>query len=118
MKLCAKVKELEEDRARLLKSSNIQQTQIEKHRASAEESARKSDGLQLEEIENLNRSHRQAAAVHSTVEVRLNRALEEVERLKAQLHKIRLTNKMHLEAAKLLSFTEEEFLRALDWGKS
>lgn len=25
---------------------------------------------------------------------------------------------MHFEAAKLLSFTEEEFMKALDWGKS
>lgn len=24
---------------------------------------------------------------------------------------------MHFEAAKLLSFTEEEFMKALDWGK-
>ncbi|CDQ61896.1 unnamed protein product [Oncorhynchus mykiss] len=26
--------------------------------------------------------------------------------------------KMHLEAAKMLSFTEEGFMKALDWGKS
>jgi len=25
---------------------------------------------------------------------------------------------MHYEAAKLLSFTEDEFMKALDWGKS
>lgn len=25
---------------------------------------------------------------------------------------------MHFEAAKLLSFTEDEFLKALDWGKT
>lgn len=25
---------------------------------------------------------------------------------------------MHFEAAKLLSFTEDEFMKALDWGKS
>uniref|UniRef100_A0A3P8T078 Testis expressed 9 n=1 Tax=Amphiprion percula TaxID=161767 RepID=A0A3P8T078_AMPPE len=168
-KLSAKIRELEEDRARLQKTTNIQQTQIEKHRALAEESAKKCDGLQLQvsglhkEIENLNRSHKQAAAVHSTVEVRLNRALEEVERLKTQLNKMEQTNKdkineehqskenllaenkmlkkqkaelivgfkkqlklidilkrqkMHFEAAKLLSFTEEEFMKALDWGKA
>uniref|UniRef100_A0A672ZBD4 Testis expressed 9 n=1 Tax=Sphaeramia orbicularis TaxID=375764 RepID=A0A672ZBD4_9TELE len=97
----------------------IQQTQIEKHKALAEESAKKCDGLQLQvEIENLNRSHKQAAAFHSTVEVRLNRALEETERLKTQLTKMQQANKMHFEAAKLLSFTEEEFMKALDWGKS
>lgn len=47
-KLCAKIKEIEEDRARLQKTMSIQQTQIEKHRASAEESAKKCDGLQLQ----------------------------------------------------------------------
>ncbi|XP_040895056.1 testis-expressed protein 9 [Toxotes jaculatrix] len=168
-KLSAKMKELEDDRARLQKTTSIQQTQIEKHRALAEESAKKCDGLQLQvsglhkEIENLNRSNKQAAAVHSTVEVRLNRALEEVERLKTQLNKMKQTNKdkiseehqskenllaenkmlkkqkaelivgfkkqmklidilkrqkMHFEAAKLLTFTEDEFMKALDWGKS
>ncbi|XP_073320874.1 testis-expressed protein 9 [Pagrus major] len=168
-KLSAKIKELEEDRARLQKTTSIQQTQIEKHRALAEESGKKCDGLQLQvsalhkEIENLNRSHKQAAAVHGTVEVRLNRALEEVERLKTQLSKMKQMNKdkiseehqskenllaenkmlkkqkaelivgfkkqlrlidilkrqkMHFEAAKLLSFTEDEFMKALDWGKS
>ncbi|KAL3992953.1 hypothetical protein ACER0C_010227 [Sarotherodon galilaeus] len=168
-KLSAKIKELEEDRARLQKTVSIQQTQIEKHRALAAESNKKCDGLQLEvsglskEIENLNRSHKQAVAVHSTVEVRLNRALEEVERLKTQLNKMKQEKKdkiteehqsrenllaenkmlkkqkaelimgfkkqlklidilkrqkMHFEAAKLLSFTEEEFMKALDWGKS
>ncbi|XP_026233403.1 testis-expressed protein 9 isoform X2 [Anabas testudineus] len=168
-KLSAKIKELEEDRARLQKTTNIQQTHIEKYRALAEESAKKCDGLQLQvsglykEIENLNRSQKQAAAVHSTVEVRLNRALEEAERLKTQLNKTKQTNKdkiseehqskenllaenkmlkkqkaelivgfkkqlklidilkrqkMHFEAAKLLSFTEDEFMKALDWGKS
>ncbi|XP_070688275.1 testis-expressed protein 9 [Pempheris klunzingeri] len=168
-KLSAKLKETEEDRARLQKTISVQQTHIEKHRAFAEESAKKCDGLQLQvsslhkEIENLNRSHKQAAAFHSTVEVRLNRALEEGERLKTQLNKMKQTNKdktseehqskenllaenkmlkkqkaelivgfkkqlklidilkrqkMHFEAAKLLSFTEDEFMKALDWGKS
>ncbi|KAL6113133.1 tex9 [Pungitius sinensis] len=168
-KLSAKMKELEDERARLQKTTNIQQTQIEKHRALAEESDKKCDGLQLQvsaldkEIENLTRSHKQAASVHGTVEVRLNRALEEVERLKTQLNKTKQMNKdkiseehhskenllaenkmlkkqkaelvvgfkkqqklidilkrqkMHFEAAKLLSFTEDEFMKALDWGKT
>ncbi|XP_060894924.1 testis-expressed protein 9 isoform X2 [Labrus mixtus] len=168
-KLIVKMKELEEDRARLQKTTSIQQTQIEKHRALAEESAKKCDGLQVQvsalhkEIENLNRSQKQATAVHGTVEVRLNRALEEVEKLKTQLNKMKQADKektseevqskenllaenkmlkkqkaelivgfkkqlklidilkrqkMHFEAAKLLSFTEDEFMKALDWGKS
>ncbi|XP_074522256.1 testis-expressed protein 9-like isoform X2 [Halichoeres trimaculatus] len=168
-KLSAKIKELEEDRARLQKTTSIQQTQIEKHRALAEESTKKCDGLQVQvsalrkEIENQSRSQKQAAAVQGTVEVRLNRALEEGERLKTQLNKMKQANKdktseelqnqeklltenkmlkkqkaelivgfkkqlklidtlkrqkMHFEAAKLLSFTEDEFMKALDWGKS
>lgn len=44
--LSTNIKEVEEDRARLQKTTNIQQTQIEKHRALAEESNRKGDGLQ------------------------------------------------------------------------
>lgn len=47
-KLSAKIKELEEDRATLQKTMNIQLTQIEKHRALAEESAKKCDVLQLQ----------------------------------------------------------------------
>ncbi|KAM4630431.1 testis-expressed protein 9 [Polymixia lowei] len=168
-KICTKIKEVEEDRAKLQKTTNIQQTQIEKHKALAEESSKKCDGLQLQvaglqkEIEGLNRAKKQAAGNQSTMEVRLNRALEEVERLKAQLNKTKQTSKdkineehqnkenllaenkmlkkqkaelilgfkkqlklidilkrqkMHFEAAKMLSFTEEEFMKALDWGKS
>ncbi|XP_056134767.1 testis-expressed protein 9 [Lampris incognitus] len=167
--LMKKVKAIEEDRARLQKTTNIQQTQIEKHRASAEESSRKCDALQLQvaalqkEIESLTRAKKQAAGTQSSVEVRLNRALEEVERLKTQLRQMEQMNKekskeehqskekllaenkmlkkqkaelivgfrkqlklidilkrqkMHYEAAKMLSFTEEEFMKALDWGAS
>lgn len=47
VKLSGKIKELEEDRARLQRTTNIQQTQIEKHKALAEDSAKKCEGLQL-----------------------------------------------------------------------
>lgn len=50
--------------------------------------------LAVQEIENLNRSKKQAAAVHSAAEVRLNRALEEVEKLKTQLNKTKQLNKV------------------------
>uniref|UniRef100_A0A8C6UIB5 Testis expressed 9 n=1 Tax=Neogobius melanostomus TaxID=47308 RepID=A0A8C6UIB5_9GOBI len=97
----------------------ILQTQLEKHKALAEESAKKCDGLQLYvEIENLNRSNKQAAALHNTIEIRLNRATEESQKLKSEINKMKQINKMHFEAAKLLSFTEEEFVKALDWGGS
>ncbi|MED6251169.1 hypothetical protein ATANTOWER_024320 [Ataeniobius toweri] len=161
-KLTANIKELEEDRTRLQRTVSIQKTQTERQKALAEESAKKCNDLQLQEVETLNRSQKQAAAVHRTVEVRLNRALEEVEKLKSQLSKTRQMNKekiseehqskenllaenqilkkqkaelivgfkkqlklidilkrqkMHFEAAKMLSFTEEEFMKALDLGK-
>uniref|UniRef100_A0A671MF99 Testis expressed 9 n=1 Tax=Sinocyclocheilus anshuiensis TaxID=1608454 RepID=A0A671MF99_9TELE len=97
----------------------VQQTQVEKQRALAEESSRKCEGLQQQvaELESMKRTHKQAASTHSATEVRLNRALEEVERTKTQLNKLKQSSKMHFEAAKLLSFTEAEFMKALDWGK-
>ncbi|XP_010878533.1 testis-expressed protein 9 [Esox lucius] len=167
--LSTKIKQVEEDRDRLQKTTNVQQTQIEKHKTLTEQSNRKCDGLQQKvtalqkEIEGLKRVQKQAATNHSAVEVRLNRALEEVERSKTQLSKIKQISKdtanqehktietlqaenkrlekqkaelilgfkkqlklidilkrqkMHFEAAKMLSFTEEEFMKALDWGKS
>ncbi|XP_028811686.1 testis-expressed protein 9 [Denticeps clupeoides] len=163
-----KLKDAEEDRSRLQRTTNIQQSQIEKHRAVVEEANRRCDGLQHQvtalqkEIEELKRAQKQAAINHSATEVRLNRALEEAEKYKTQLNKIKQNNKesasqehqkieilqaenkklekqkaeliagfnkqlklidilkrqkMHFEAAKMLSFTEEEFVKALDWGK-
>lgn len=47
-KLRAKIKELEDDGAKLQKTVNAQKVQIEKHRASADESSRNCDALRLE----------------------------------------------------------------------
>ncbi|KAL7833711.1 hypothetical protein AOLI_G00286710 [Acnodon oligacanthus] len=166
--LSSKLKEVEEDRARLQRTTSVQQTQLEKHRALAEEANKNCDGLRQQvtimqkELEGMKRAQKQAASAHSATEVRLNRALEEAEKSKAQLSKLRQSNKdsanqdqqridalqaenkklekqkaelimgfkkqlklidilkrqkMHFEAAKMLSFTEEEFTKALDWGK-
>ncbi|XP_066557432.1 testis-expressed protein 9 [Amia ocellicauda] len=165
--LNTKVKELEDDFSRLHRTTNIQQTQIAKHKSLAEESNRKCEGLLQQvtalqkEIEALKRTQKQAATNHGATEVRLNRALEEAERYKMELNKIKHNSKeaatqeqqkmellkaenkklekqktelmagfkkqlqlidilkrqkMHMEAAKMLSFTEEEFTKALDWG--
>ncbi|XP_006511085.1 testis-expressed protein 9 isoform X4 [Mus musculus] len=115
------------------------------------------------ELESKRRLQKQAASSQSATEVRLNRALEEAEKYKVELSKLRQTNKditnedhqkievlksenkklerqkgelmigfkkqlklidilkrqkMHIEAAKMLSFSEEEFMKALEWGSS
>ncbi|XP_070618344.1 testis-expressed protein 9 isoform X1 [Erythrolamprus reginae] len=114
-----------------------------------------------QELENLKRAQKQAAATQSTTDIRLNRALEEAEKYKMELNKLKQSNKdvvnqehkkleelkienrrlekqkeelvagfkkqlklidilkrqkMHIESAKMLSFTEEEFMKALEWG--
>ena len=110
----------------------------------------------------LQREKKQTSASKNTLELRLNRALEEVEKHKGSLKSSRESSavmnntdrkrmeqlqtenkklekqktelitafkkqmklidilkrqKMHIEAAKLLEFSEEEFVRALEWGK-
>lgn len=42
----------------------------------------------------MKREQKQAAVAHNATEVRLNRALEEVERYKTQLHKDKHSNKV------------------------
>ncbi|XP_063301774.1 testis-expressed protein 9 [Pelobates fuscus] len=167
--LTSRVKELDEERMRLQRSSNIQQTQAEKYKSSYEQANKTIDGLQNQlsvlekEIENLNRIQKQSVTSHSATEVRLNRALEEVDKYKTELNLLKQNNKenvnqerikieelklenkklekqkgdllaafkkqlklidilkrqkMHIESAKMLSFTEEEFMKALEWGNS
>ncbi|XP_072326847.1 testis-expressed protein 9 isoform X2 [Scyliorhinus torazame] len=162
-----RVKEIEEECNKLKKTTSIQQTQIEKYKNLADEAYRKSDGLQQQvtslqkELDSQKRAQKQAATNHSATEIRLNRALEEAEKYKTELNKVKQSNKdttnqekltidqlktenkklekqktelmtgfkkqlklidilkrqkMHMEAAKMLSFTEEEFIKALEWG--
>ncbi|XP_075905590.1 testis-expressed protein 9-like [Nelusetta ayraudi] len=168
-KLNAQMKEMEKERVRLQKTTSVQQTQIEKHRALVEESVQKCATLQQQvlalnkEIQNLKRFQKEAAAIHSSKEVHLNRAVEEMEKVKTQLNKIQQMNKqmlgeehrskedllaenkvlkkqkeelilnfrkqhkltdihkrqkMYFESDSLLSFTKEEFIKALDWGNT
>lgn len=167
--LNSKLKDTEEERGRLQRTASLQQSQIEKYKVLSEEANRKCEGLQQQlsmlekELENLKRVQKQTSASQGTMEVRLNRALEEAERYKTELNKLKQNNKdiinqeqkrfeelksenkrlekqkgdlmagfkkqlklidilkrqkMHIEAAKMLSFTEEEFMKALEWGNS
>lgn len=115
----------------------------------------------MQDLDSLQRDQKQAASNKNVTEVRLNRALEEVEKYKTALQKTKSQSKdsgeqdrkrieqllaenkrlekqknelmagfkkqmklidvlkrqkMHIEAAKLLQFSEEEFVKALDWG--
>nr|KAF6393976.1 testis expressed 9 [Pipistrellus kuhlii] len=167
--LKSQVKNFEEDCVRQQRTINLQQSQTEKYKTLFEEANKKCDGLQQQlssverELESKRRLQKQAATTQSATEVRLNRALEEAEKCKLELSKLRQNSKdiaseehkkiealksenkklekqkgelmmgfkkqlklidvlkrqkMHIEAAKMLSFTEEEFMKALDWEKS
>ncbi|CAN0261152.1 unnamed protein product [Lampetra fluviatilis] len=162
----ARLKEADEERARLQRSSQIHQAHADKFRSLSDEQAHRADALDAQlssinkELEALKRTQKQASSAQGAAEVRLNRALEEAERHKAELTRLQQASKdsgeqararieqlsaeskrlekqkieliagykkqmklidilkrqkMHIEAAKLLSFTEEEFMKALDW---
>ncbi|XP_023789835.1 testis-expressed protein 9 isoform X2 [Cyanistes caeruleus] len=162
-----RLKDTEEENTRLQRTISLQQSQTEKYKMLSQEANKKTEELQQEvtalekELENLKRAQKQAATTQSATEVRLNRALEEVEKYKVELNKLKQSNKdvanqelkmieelktenkklqkqkgelitgfkkqlklidilkrqkMHIEAAKMLSFTEEEFMKALEWG--
>lgn len=59
--------------------------------------------LAVQEIQNMKSSHKEAAAIHSCKEVRLNRALEEMEKVKTQLNKIKQTNKVSKSTYKYIA---------------
>uniref|UniRef100_A0A671QMQ5 Uncharacterized protein n=1 Tax=Sinocyclocheilus anshuiensis TaxID=1608454 RepID=A0A671QMQ5_9TELE len=119
--LNSKLKHLEEERTRLQRTTNVQQTQVEKQR----------------ELESMKRTHKQAAStqtqtehvfVHVTFLFCLctlpkdstSQEQQKFETLQAENRKLERQKAeliLHSEAAKLLSFTEEEFMKALDWGK-
>ncbi|KAL8558710.1 hypothetical protein ACOMHN_037803 [Nucella lapillus] len=143
------------------------QTQMDKFRRLADEARGKSDSQETQlsalrkELEQLKRGQKQQQTTQSATEVRLNRALEEIERYREQLTKAKSSSKdsadsekkrvdqlmgenrrlekqknelmagfkkqmklidvlkrqkMHTEAAKMLQFSEEEFVKALEWG--
>uniref|UniRef100_A0A671QMN6 Uncharacterized protein n=1 Tax=Sinocyclocheilus anshuiensis TaxID=1608454 RepID=A0A671QMN6_9TELE len=121
--LNSKLKHLEEERTRLQRTTNL---------------FLKCEGLQQQvELESMKRTHKQAAStqtqtehvfVHVTFLFCLctlpkdstSQEQQKFETLQAENRKLERQKAeliLHSEAAKLLSFTEEEFMKALDWGK-
>uniref|UniRef100_A0A8C9FDH5 Uncharacterized protein n=1 Tax=Pavo cristatus TaxID=9049 RepID=A0A8C9FDH5_PAVCR len=67
------------------------------------------------ELENLKRAQKQAASSQSAAEVRLNRALEEAERYKAELNKLKQSNKVQKqETAETKRRTDSRFQKAAE----
>jgi len=64
----------------------------------------------VQELENKRRLQKQAVASQSAMEVRLNRALEEAEKYKLELSKLRQNNKVWKNGIVLLVVTFGNFL--------
>ena len=64
----------------------------------------------VQELENKTRLQKQAVASQSAMEVRLNRALEEAEKYKLELSKLRQNNKVWKNGIVLLVITFRNFL--------
>ena len=79
---------------------------LQKERTEAKELSKR-DKQQLEQLVSENRQLEKQRAELMTG---FKKQLKLIDILKRQ--------KMHIEAAKVLSFTEEEFIKALDWGAS
>ncbi|TMW65042.1 hypothetical protein Poli38472_009209 [Pythium oligandrum] len=164
--LKARLEELAAENATLKKKQQQTQQLLDKQQelSEAQESKQKILETQLStaqnKIDDLQRAEKLAAQQFRSKDVRLNRALEELEKVKAQLQEERRTNgeqiitkseydqvvkeskrlekqknellvafkkqmklidllkrqRIHMEAAKMLSFTEEEFSKTLELG--
>lgn len=167
LKLAQRCKELDEDRAKQLRISNSHQTQMDKFKKLNEDLQVKLNAHELQqqalkkENDQLKKDTKKQQTDQQQVDLRLNRALEEIEKYKQQLAKTQTSSKdsneqekrrieqlqsdnkrlqkqkleliqafkkqlklidilkkqkMHLEAAKMLQFTEDEFMNALEWN--
>ncbi|XP_057578409.1 testis-expressed protein 9 isoform X3 [Hippopotamus amphibius kiboko] len=120
--LKSQLKSFEEDCMRQQRTINLQQSQTEKYKTLFEEANKKCDGLQQQlsaverdiadeehkKIEVLKSENRKLERQKGELMIGFKKQLKLIDVLKRQ--------KMHIEAAKMLSFTEEEFMKALEWG--
>lgn len=165
--LSKEVKATSEKQSKLQSVEKTLQGQVEKQKRAANSAQQKATELEQKnialrkELDALSRTHKQSDNDGAAKEVRLNRALEEIERLKQQLKDARSQTrdasdssrrsveqliaenkklekqknelllafkkqlklihvlrqqKMHVEAARLLTFTEEEFTNTMKLG--
>ncbi|XP_065174868.1 testis-expressed protein 9-like [Sycon ciliatum] len=168
-KLDGEMKQLQEDRAQLTKQVQTTKSQLERQVQLTDHAKQTSSSLEKQlsgvrkDYESSQSTIKQMQASQSALEVRLNRALEEVERCKASMHQrssqaketadhsrqlveqlqkqakqhekqkadliaifkkqqklidVLKQQKMHIEAARVLEFSEKEFISLLDWGSS
>lgn len=93
VKLAQRCKELEEDRVKQLRISNSHQTQMEKHKKLNDEMTQKLTQVEIQssgmkkENESLKKDLKKSQLDHSQLELKLNRSLEEIEKLKLELNK-------------------------------
>ena len=155
-----------EENAKLQKNVLVIRTQLEKYSTLAEEKKNQNKILENDlvklrkDIDSMERADKKSSQSQKSIEVRLDRALEEAEKYKSLLSAARsrvsessgvdkdtlssLTNenkilhkqkaelinaykkqmklidvlrkqKLHLEASRMLNFTQEEFMKVLDW---
>ncbi|KAM8907152.1 testis-expressed protein 9 isoform 2-T2 [Lycaon pictus] len=122
--LKSQIKNFEEDCMRQQRTINLQQSQTEKYKTLFEELNKKCDGLQQQlssaEKDIANEEHQKIEALKSENKKLEKQKGELMIGFKKQLKLIDILKrqKMHIEAAKMLSFTEEEFMKALEWGNS